>query len=416
MRKIHRFGMVIATVAVLLLLLLCTPLLIDRLGGDFDRDPEDGEWLFSEAANALIQASFEGIEPGTLRDYHTHLLGLGEDPHRAYVHEHSFSWLHPLQLFRNRIYLSAAGVTDRDQADARYLARLVRLIRATPGFGRYHLLAYDKHYLADGTVDESRTRFYVSNEYVFEVAERYPDLFIPVASIHPYREDAIAALNKWASKGVRMIKWLPNAQGIDPADPRLLPFYEAMQAHGMVLLTHTGEEKAVEAGEQQDFGNPLLLRQPLGVGVKVIAAHAASLGAHPDLDDPDRPIVPAYKLLLRLMDEKRYDGLLFAEISAITMHHRAEEALLALLQRPDLHHRLVNGSDYPVSAVNMLISLDQLSEMGVLDETLQPALREIYHTNPLLFDFVLKRSLRLPSTDLGFDVSVFTTRSGLHTR
>ena len=50
--------------------------------------------------------------------------------------------------------------------------------------------------------------------------------------------------------------------GIDPSDPQCDPFYEQMKQLDLVLLSHGGEEKAVEAKEDQKLGNPLLLRRP----------------------------------------------------------------------------------------------------------------------------------------------------------
>jgi mannonate dehydratase len=55
------------------------------------------------------------------------------------------------------------------------------------------------------------------------------------------------------------------------------------------------------------------------------------------------------------MDEKRYEGLVFGEISAMTQFNRAGKPLRTMLAREDLHERLVNGSDYPLPAVNILI-------------------------------------------------------------
>ena len=35
------------------------------------------------------------------------------------------------------------------------------------------------------------------------------------ASIHPYRNDAVEEIEKWANRGIRLIKLLPNSMGID---------------------------------------------------------------------------------------------------------------------------------------------------------------------------------------------------------
>ena len=62
------------------------------------------------------------------------------------------------------------------------------------------------------------------------------------------------------------------------------PFYRKMKEHDIILLSHGGKEQAVEAEEDQELGNPLRLRKPLDMGVRVIIAHAASLGSCKDLD------------------------------------------------------------------------------------------------------------------------------------
>ncbi len=232
------------------------------------------------------------------------------------------------------------------------------------------------------------------NEYVWSLARDNP-AFVPGVSIHPYRKDALTQLDFWAGRGVRHVKWLPNAMGMDPADPLIIPYYKKMKKLGMVLLSHAGEEKAVEGEKFQDLGTPLRFRLPLGLGLRVVMAHCASLGDNEDLDHPGRRL-PSFELFLRLMGEKKYEGLLFGEISAMTQINRAGPALVTLLRRPDLQPRLVNGSDYPLPAVNFLIGTRSLARAGFISDEQRSALNEIYEINPLLFDFVLKRTLHAP--------------------
>ncbi|HEX6717849.1 MAG TPA: amidohydrolase family protein, partial [Pyrinomonadaceae bacterium] len=297
--------------------------------------------------------------------------------------------------------------------DPQAIARLTSLVRSINGHGKHRLLAFDKNYRQDGSVNLEKTEFYVPNEYVFELAEQYPELFVPNISVNPYRPDAIAELEKWARRGARIVKWLPNAMGIDPSDPRCDPFYEKMKELDLILLSHGGEEKAVEAEEDQKFGNPLLLRRALDHGVKVIVAHCAGLGTNEDLDSKDRRQTDNFDLFLRLMDEKRYEGLVFGEISAMTQFNRAGKPLRTILAREDLHERLVNGSDYPLPAVNILIRTRPLVKQGYINRSEAESLKEIYNYNPLLFDFVLKRSLKIPGTSKGFPTSVFLTNPSL---
>src|SRR5688500_14288242 len=102
---------------------------------------------------------------------------------------------------------------------------------------------------------------------------------------------------------------------------------------------------------------------------------------------------------MRLMDEKRYEGLVFGETSAMTQFNRAGRPLSTILEREDLHERLVNGSDYPLPAVNMLIRMSPLVRRGYITADEGDSLKEIYQYNPLLFDFTLKRRLAHPETN-----------------
>jgi uncharacterized protein len=210
-----------------------------------------------------------------------------------------------------------------------------------------------------------------------------------------------------------VVKWLPNAMGIDPSDARCDPFYLKMKELDLILLSHGGEEKAVEAEEDQKLGNPLLLRRALDHGVKVIVAHCAGLGTNEDLDKPDRPQVHNFNLFLRLMDEKRYEGLVFGEVSAMTQFNRLGKPLTTILEREDLQERIVNGSDYPLPAVNVLIRTRPLVKYGYITAEESNSLKEIYQYNPLLFDFVLKRTIKLPGTERRLPAGVFMTNRAL---
>jgi uncharacterized protein len=87
--------------------------------------------------------------------------------------------------------------------------------------------------------------------------------------------------------------------------------------------------------------------------------------------------------------------------------------LRTMLAREDLHERIVNGSDYPLPAVNLLIRTRPLVKQGYIKADEADSLKEIYDYNPLLFDFVLKRTLKLPGTPKRFPASVFMTNPAL---
>jgi predicted TIM-barrel fold metal-dependent hydrolase len=365
------------------------------------------EHKMSRPAKDLIERSLEGIDPSIFVDHHTHIAGIGTGGTDAFVNPRMQSWRHPFHRLKFSFYLSAAGVQSLEDADAELLRRLRELIQHIPAHGKHSLLAFDKHYNVDGSVNLDKTEFYVPNEYVFQQASLFPELFLPVISVHPYRRDAIEELEKWAGRGGRFVKWLPNAMGINPSNPLCDRFYEVMKQRNLILLSHGGEEKAVEAEEDQKLGNPLLLRRALDHGVKVVIAHCASLGTNEDLDSREKKIRPNFDLFLCLMEEPKYEDLVFGEISAMTQFNRAGGALATMLSRTEFHERLINGSDYPLPAINTLIRMAPLVKQGFIRPELTPSLKEIYHFNPLLFDFCLKRMLRHPSTNQQFPVSVF---------
>lgn len=388
--------------------------LIDQLAGAWKHRPEDIANIGAQARDLVAQA-FEDVEPGSLRDYHAHLVGLGAGGTGAQVNPTLLSWKNPLHRIKGLVYLSGMGVEDEDQADTQYVQRLLSLIRNAEGIGTMGLLAFDWHYTPDGRINVAKSEFYTPNDWVLDLAEQHPDAFFPIVSVHPYREDALEEIDRCAARGAKIMKWLPNGQGMKGDEARIEAYYERLIRHGMTLLTHVGEEKAVEAEEDQKLGNPLLFRKPLDMGLKVIMAHAASLGTNADIDGDGRE-VDNVDLMLRLFDEPAYENLLFADISATLQFNRLPGPMLKLLERPDIHHRLINGTDYPLPAINIVIRTRDLVKHDLIDASERKALAELYDYNVLLFDYVLKRRLRHPRTGQKFPPSVFVEHPALPVR
>jgi mannonate dehydratase len=217
----------------------------------------------------------------------------------------------------------------------------------------------------------------------------------------------VEALQQAKRDGARAVKWLPAAMGIDPALARCDRFYQALVKTGLPLITHAGLERAVLGPEAHDFGNPLRLRRALDAGVRVVIAHCASIGADRDLDRGGAQ-VESFLLFARLMSEQRYENNLFGDISAMTQVNRAGPALARVIEEQGWHARLLNGSDYPLPGVMPMFSVSYLAALGLLPGRAAPVLREIREHNPLLFDFVVKRSLR--SNGKALAPRVFETR------
>ncbi len=362
---------------------------------------------YSPATQALLDRAFADLDPARpVVDVHVHAIGLGQEGDGTFVNPEKLSSRHPFKRFETNLYLKATGVKGLAHFDRDYLEVLAARARAFPHPVRLHLLAMDQAYRPDGTPDAARTEFHVPNAYVFAAAAQHPDLFVPVMSIHPARKDAIQELEACAAQGARLLKWLPNAQAIDPADPGYDAFYRRMKELGVVLLTHAGEERAVAVKDAQALGNPLKLRRPLDLGVTVIVAHCASLGKNADLDHPGK-VARNFDLFLRLMEDPKYRGRLFGDLSAITQINRLPAPLQTLLARPDFDGHLLNGSDYPLPGVDLIIWTRRLVELKLISAAERKALNEIWKRNPLLFDFVLKRTLKDPMTGRRWPADLF---------
>jgi uncharacterized protein len=360
----------------------------------------------SEHAKLYIEDAFNGIDENEFRDYHCHILGIGTGGSGNFIHHKMTSWVLPINHLKFNFYSNAAGIKDITRGDQDYINRLVSLAKQMPG--KFSILAWDKFYKRNGQVDTANTLAYVPNELVFEIYRQHSEHFIPCVSIHPYRKDALRELELWAEAGVRQIKWAPNSMGMDPSDKKCEPFYKAMVNYDMVLLTHAGEEDALPVVGMQHLGNPLLYRRPLDTGVKIIMAHCAGLGSSIDFEDKKQRQEKNYKLFLRLMREKQFENNLFGDISGLTQINRCGAPLKAILKARDIHHRLINGSDYPLPAINALIWTGVLQSMGYINKQEKKIVNEIYKYNPLLFDFVLKRNLKHPKTKARFKKVVFT--------
>lgn len=389
---------------------------INTLGGAYEYAPEDAEWVLSESAQALVDAAYADMQGKRIVDHQVLALSLGQRDgpgftNRSFVNPELLSWRYPRDRWRSRVYFSATGIVDEQHADEHYLARLVRQARALPADHRLKLAALDQRYDREGSPRVHDTPLYVDNDYVWFLAQQYPELFSPVVSVHPDRKDALQALKKWAERGVKTVNWRPNVQGIDPADERLEDYYQALVDNDLTLFTHAGEAHGL-AGGNPGYGNPLRYRKALEMGVRVVMADCGGVAIYQDPEAPDTEPRPGYEWFVQMLGDARYADKLYGDISGLTHRQGAPAALTFVLQNPQIFEQLVYASDYPLPAVNYAIDLDKLVDGGFITAQQAPGLREIYNVNPLMFDFVLQRHVRLPHTDLGFPAVLFTRSLG----
>ena len=354
-----------------------------------------------EALADYVAAALEGLDTRRLVDTHAHLLGNGDSGSGCSVHPSMHQWWRPLEVVRRRAILNAACVpADAPSIDRAYVERLHALAGGFPAGARWWLFAFDQACDDAGQPVPDWTTFHVPDAYAQQVAAALPERFDWVASVHPYRPDALQRLDAALAGGAVAVKWLPSAMNIDPRDPRCRPFCERLAAAGRPLIVHCGEEKAAPGAKRDELVNPLLVRHLLAHGVLVVVAHCASLGRAHDIDRASAPAVPAFSLFERLMQERAWEGRLLGDISALFQRNRKPEVWRALLQQQAWHGRLLHGSDHPLPGLMPLFSLPALVLAGVLAESDVAPLQQLRRHNPLLFDLVLKRRLRLGNATL----------------
>lgn len=359
----------------------------------------------------LVREAWAGIDPAQAWDAHAHLLGLGDGMDGgtpgAGFNDAGGMLRRPLAAAQKYFFLNAAcagnGITDRA-----YVARLLSLAEAMPAGHKLVLLALDRWHDANGRASPERTHAWTGNDHCAAVARAAPARFEWAASVHPYRTDALAEIGRVKKLGARALKWIPAAQGIDPASPRCDGVYETLARLDLPLITHAGTERAAPGDDA--LGNPLRLRRALEHGVRVIVSHCASMGEGRDLDrGPAGPWTGNFELFERLMDEPAHVGRLYGDLSALTQTARAGAPLRHILERSgEWASRLLNGSDYPLPAIMPLYSPRQLAGAGLLDQSAVEPLTAIRRHNALLFDFVAKRQLR--AGNRRFPAAVFETR------
>jgi predicted TIM-barrel fold metal-dependent hydrolase len=262
-------------------------------------------------------------------DLHVHLAATGA--HDATISERFRRSL----SFRMLSRLLALPSGSDAALTAAYTEGLLSAAAGAREADRFVVLALDRPHSEVGVPLDPD--LHVGNQVVAALCARSERLLLG-ASVHPYRTDALPALEEAKALGAVLVKWLPNSQGIDPASRLCLPFYRRLRELNLPLLCHTGDEHTIPT-RSQDLGDPRRLAPALEAGVTVIAAHAGTRGGM------------GRQLYLPAMVELcgRYPRL-FLETSGCCTPGRYG-ALQTLLRLPALRDRWVFGSDYPVPVI-----------------------------------------------------------------
>jgi len=236
----------------------------------------------------------------------------------------------PFRVMRWRLGLSGEdAATERDLE-----AKLVRTIDETAKLDAVAVLAFDAVHDEEGRIDPANTHLYVTNDYAIELSQRHPKMLFG-ASIHPYRNDAVQELERCANAGAVLVKWLPLTQNFNPADPRCVPFYEALAHFNIPLLSHTGFEQSLPT-IRPDVADPMLLLPAIERGVKVIAAHCGT-----------RSLPWNHDFLGNFVKLAREHEHFYGDTAALNLPTRSY-AYKTVINDPIVRSKLVHGSDWPI--------------------------------------------------------------------
>jgi predicted TIM-barrel fold metal-dependent hydrolase len=204
-------------------------------------------------------------------DIHVHVAGVGSQSTGNFLAPR-FQRSLACRLFMRRLGV-APGLLNTPECDGQIAQIIISLVQASQ-VDRAVLLAFDAAYHEDGTRDQERTLMVTDNDFVAGLAAASQKTLFG-ASVHPWRRDALAELERLIEKGACLVKWLPGAQNIQPDHPRCLPFYDLLAKHRVPLLCHTGSEHTLKAFPNT-LNDPRRLVPALERGVTVIAAHCGT--------------------------------------------------------------------------------------------------------------------------------------------
>ena len=283
-------------------------------------------------------------------DLHVHVAGLGYGDSGSFVNEQ----------MRNNIrfpfYLWSMDVTENElieHGDRILFKKLSDKVARSETVKKAVILAMDGFVDHDGSLNKQETQIYVPNKYVAQESALYDNLLFG-ASVNPNRKDALQRLKEVKEQGAVLVKWIPSIMNIDPASPKLIPFYQLMTKLNIPLLTHTGMEKSF-ANARDELADPLRLKLPLEQGVTVIAAHIATTGKSEGEDNFTR-ILPMIR---------QYPNL-YVDISSLTQINKLNY-LARAMKEEGVMEKMLYGTDWPLQFFPLISPWYHINHISIKD-------------------------------------------------
>ncbi len=319
------------------------------------RSSSAGIQTAQKLSKSILPPPYDSLLKGKYLDMHCHVAGIGSGGSGCFLSPDIQS------SYKFNLYLKAFGVTKDEivkQGDGLIFDHIISGLEGSQSVGAAVILAMDGVIDKNGNLDTARTQVFVPNAYVLKYTQKFPRLLYG-PSINPKRRDAILRLEQAKRDGAVLIKWIPSIQLFDPSDTAFTAFYLAMKRLNLPLLAHTGKESSFKTA-QNELCDPQKLRLPLRLGVTVIAAHVATKGKNEGEDN-----------MLRIVSMFPQYPNLYSEISSLTQVNKLG-LLSKILEFPELNHRLMYGTDYPLIQTQLVspyffplkLSIKQMQAIG----------------------------------------------------
>lgn len=187
-------------------------------------------------------------------DSHVHVGVLGDDP--AFKGYGAISqWMRGNPVYQ--IMLLYARI-ERDKVTDTVLRDSLLKAVATSALDRVICLALDPVYDPGGHRREELSNMWVDNSFIVkELIPRSGGRILLGASVHPYDPAFQQRVRQCVQDGAVLLKWLPSAQQINLADPRVMDalvfLATAKGGKALPLLLHCGYEGAIITTDPRTF-------------------------------------------------------------------------------------------------------------------------------------------------------------------
>jgi predicted TIM-barrel fold metal-dependent hydrolase len=237
-----------------------------------------------------------------------------------------------------------------------YTQALIENVKNSEHISKIALFGVDAKFDDSGNEIHRDKTVSASNEDVYEIYKKHPDLVIPFFSINPKRKDALDLIDKYTEFGFKGAKFLQNYWAVDTREKRYIPYFRKLYEKNIPLIVHIGSESSVAS--EKSCETIEMLNGPLREGVNTIAAHMALsydlFTIYRSFSKDPSKFNTEYFVLLEML--KKHQNL-YADISALLTPVRAK-VLPHLSKQEDIHGKLLFGTDFPVPFNTIFTSYD----------------------------------------------------------